>query len=79
MLEKAGLSPAEAMSCSIINGPAFFGLQEHYGAVSNDKVADLIVLTANPLESSKNLFKLTKLIRQGQVFDRSDLVNALQN
>ena len=79
MLEKAGLSPSEALGCSVINGPAFFGLQEHYGAVSNDKIADLIVLENNPLESTENLFKLTLLIRQGQVFDRSALVNALQN
>ena len=50
MLVEAGFSPQQALECSIINGSKFFGLENYYGSIESNKVADLIVLSKNPLE-----------------------------
>lgn len=78
MLEQSGLSPAEALKASVINGPAFFGLQDYYGSVSSGKVGDLIVLEENPLSATKNLQTMSWLIRKSNAFSRSELVDDLK-
>ena len=42
-LANAGLSPAQALQTSIINGPKFFELGEFYGSLEKGKVADIII------------------------------------
>ncbi len=78
MLEQSGLSPAEALKASVINGPAFFGVQDYYGSVASGKVGDLIVLKQNPLSSTKNLQTMSWLIRQSSAFSRSELTDDLK-
>lgn len=68
-LVDAGLSPAEALKSSMINGPAFMGLQNEYGSVEKGKLADLLILEANPLEDIQNLRSLKKVILKGKLTD----------
>ncbi|RUA29380.1 MAG: amidohydrolase, partial [Bacteroidetes bacterium] len=68
-LVDAGLSPAEALKSSMINGPAFMGLQNEYGSVEKGKLADLLILEANPLEDIQNLQSLKKVILKGKLTD----------
>ncbi len=73
IMVKYGLTPQEALSCSIINGPAFFGLQNDYGAVAINKKADLLILNANPLERIENTQQIFGFIRKGKYLDRQKL------
>jgi imidazolonepropionase-like amidohydrolase len=77
MMVKYGLTPQEALICSVINGPAFFGLQNQYGAVVENKKADLIILNANPLVRIQNSIQIFGFIRKGKYLDRKDLDNLL--
>jgi imidazolonepropionase-like amidohydrolase len=79
MMVKYGLTPQEALICSIINGPAFFGLQYQYGAVAENKKADLIILNANPLDRIQNTLQIFGFIRKGKYLDRKDLDHLLVN
>jgi imidazolonepropionase-like amidohydrolase len=72
-LTKAGLTPQQALLTSIANGPRFFDLEKFYGSVEKGKVADLIILSANPLEKIDNLSHLNSVIAKGKVFDRKAL------
>jgi hypothetical protein len=78
IMVKYGLTPGEVLSCSIINGPAFFGLEKEYGAVAKDKKADLLILNANPLEQIQNTQKIAGLLRNGKYLDRKHLDSLLE-
>jgi hypothetical protein len=78
IMVKYGLTPQQALSCSIINGPAFFGLQAAYGAVMANKKADLLLLEANPLEDIKNTQKIIGFIQKGKYLNRAFLDNLLE-
>jgi imidazolonepropionase-like amidohydrolase len=73
IMVKYGLTPQEALTCSLLNGPAFFGLQNEYGAVSVNKNADLLILNANPLENIQNTKEIFSFIRKGVYLDRKNL------
>lgn len=69
-LTTAGLEPREALSTSVIHGPAFFGLENYYGSIEAGKVADLLILKKNPLERIENLRQIHSVIRKGQLYEQ---------
>jgi imidazolonepropionase-like amidohydrolase len=78
-LSRAGLSNAQVIKTSIINGPEFLDLGDKYGSVKEGKVADLLLLENNPLENLQNLQEMTAVIKSGKVFTREDLGKMLQD
>lgn len=77
IMVKYGLTPQEALSCSVINGPVFFGLQNEHGALDQNKKADLLILNANPLARIQNTQQIFGLIRKGKYLNRSYLDHLL--
>lgn len=77
IMVKYGLTPQEALSCSVINGPAFFGLQNEYGAVDENKKADLLILNANPLERIQNTQQIFGVLKKGRYLNKKYLDNLL--
>ena len=78
IMVRYGLTPQAALKASVINGPAFFGLEKDFGAVEAGKKADLLLLNENPLTNiaaTKNIFSL---IRNGQYLSRKSLDQMLQ-
>lgn len=69
----AGLTPAEALKTATLNPALFFDIQEKYGTVSVGKIADLVVLSENPLEDINNVRKINVVIRDGQVIDATKI------
>lgn len=77
MVKYGGISPQAALKASVINGPAFFGLQNDYGAVSKNKKADLLLLDANPLEYIKATQSIHAVVRNGIYMSRAALDKSL--
>ncbi len=73
LMVKSGLSPQEALSTSVINGPKFFGLETYYGAIEAGKVAHLILLSKNPLEDIENMKNVEVVVKGGKVYDQAKL------
>jgi imidazolonepropionase-like amidohydrolase len=73
MLVKAGLTPRQAMTTSIINGPKFFELEKYYGSIDRGKVADLILLDKNPVENIDHTRTIRAVVKKGKVYDRQTL------
>lgn len=73
LMVKYGLSPLEALQASMINGPAYFGLEKEYGAVEAGKKASLVLLNKNPLENVENILSIESVIAEGRYFSRKDL------
>lgn len=77
LLVKAGLSPFEALQTATINPAVFFGMEDSLGTVEKGKIADLILLDANPLKNINNTKKIYAVIVNGKLLRRSDLDNLL--
>lgn len=78
-LSKAGLSNAQVIKTSIINGPEFLDLGNEYGSIDSGKVADILILNKNPLENIDNLKKINTVIKSGEVYGRERLNTMLEN
>ena len=72
-LVELGMTPAQAIVAATKNGAiASRGLAE-FGTIEPGKRADLLILDANPLEDIHNLRKVTTILRDGRVVDRTKL------
>jgi imidazolonepropionase-like amidohydrolase len=72
-LAAAGLSNAEVLRAATISPAHYFGLDAQYGTVERGKVADLVLLRANPLADIRNTGQLDAVIFNGNVYDRTML------
>ena len=73
MLVADGLSPAQALQASFVNGPEFFDVGDSYGHVSPGKVADLILLEKNPLENIENTRRVHTVIQRSKIYNKKTL------
>lgn len=78
LLVKAGLTPARALRAATLDTAEFLGLQNSLGTVETGKLADLVLLDANPLEDVRNTQKISGVFMQGHYFDRQALDGLLQ-
>jgi len=73
-MQRAGLTNLEVLKTATINAALGFGREKDYGSVSKGKVADLLLLDANPLEKLANLNELNIIFRQGKMFKANELL-----
>src|SRR6266436_6548988 len=69
----AGFTPLEALQTATINPARFFGIEDQAGTVEKGKIADMVLLSANPLEDISNTQKIEAVILNGQYIRRADL------
>lgn len=72
-LVKAGLTPAEALQMGTINAARWRGEEATEGSVDVGKVADLVILRSNPLESIRHTQEIEAVFKHGKPYTRSDL------
>ena len=70
---EAGLTPQQALITATITGPTFLGESKRYGAVTQGKAADLLILNANPLRSIAATRAIRAVVLRGQLLDRAAL------
>lgn len=75
---EAGLSPAEVLRLATEGGAASVGADE-LGALAPGKLADIVLLEANPLESIHNTETIWRVIKGGWIFDPQKLHEASKN
>jgi imidazolonepropionase-like amidohydrolase len=73
LLVKAGLKPVEALQAATLNPAKFLGRERDFGAVEVGKVADLVLLDADPMEDIRNTRKIRGVVLHGHFFDRVEL------
>lgn len=67
LLVESGLPPAAALRCATLNNATALRQEEQLGTISAGKLADLILLTANPLEDIRHTRKIETIVRGGKV------------
>ncbi|OFV92435.1 MAG: hypothetical protein A3H28_11705 [Acidobacteria bacterium RIFCSPLOWO2_02_FULL_61_28] len=73
LLVRAGLTPMQAIQVATINGARLFRVDKQYGSLQAGKVADLIVLNADPLADITNSRKIDSVWMNGKRVDRAAL------
>ena len=74
---QAGFTPAEALLTATRNPAEFLGLKESLGTVEKEKIADLLLLDANPLLDINNTTRIAAVIVNGRYLSRQDLQRLL--
>jgi hypothetical protein len=73
VLVRAGLTPLEALQAATLNPAVAFGRTADLGSVETGKLADLVLLDANPLEDIENTQKVDAVIAAGRLYDRASI------
>ncbi|HWZ45305.1 MAG TPA: amidohydrolase family protein [Candidatus Saccharimonadales bacterium] len=74
---EAGLTPMESLQTATSNPAKFLGMEAALGSIDPGKIADLVLLSANPLEDIRNTQKITAVIVHGRLLDRAALDQVL--
>ncbi|MEJ8566167.1 amidohydrolase family protein [Elongatibacter sediminis] len=72
ILVECGLTPMEALVAATRNGAEVIGIDNEVGTVETGKLADLLILTANPLDDIENIRRIEWIIQQGQPHPRDE-------
>ena len=71
----AGFTPLEALQTATLNPAKFYHRLNDYGAIEPGRIADLVLLNANPLDDIANTTKISGVIADGRYITREDLGN----
>jgi imidazolonepropionase-like amidohydrolase len=69
----AGFTPMEALQTATINPAKFLGKEADLGTVEKGKLADLVLLDANPLDDIGNTQKIAAVFSNGRYYSRQQL------
>jgi imidazolonepropionase-like amidohydrolase len=72
-----GLTPLEALRTATINPARFLNATDSLGAIARGKLADLVLLDADPLADIHNTTRIAAVIVNGRVFTRPALEELL--
>ena len=77
MSVKTGFTPLEALQTATLNPAKYLNLSSSLGTIEKGKVADLVLLDANPLESISNTRKIAGVVVNGRYLPRETLQKML--
>ena len=69
----AGLEPMDILRAASTVPAEYFGMQDVYGGISKGKIADLILIDADPLADIRNAREISAVISAGRLYDRARL------
>lgn len=75
---KIGMTPMETLESATRVPAEFMGLADCLGTIEKGKIADLVLLDADPVEDIKNTRRIAGVIRGGEYFDRAKLKKLLR-
>ncbi len=67
------LTPLEALKVATWDGAYFVGLQDQIGSITTGKLADLVILDADPLMDIRNTAKIRFVMKNGVLYDGDTL------
>ncbi len=77
MVRHLGMTPAQALVSATRYPAEFFGMQDLLGTIGPGKLADLVLLDADPLVDIRNTTKLGGVVANGRYLDRAALDSLL--
>jgi imidazolonepropionase-like amidohydrolase len=73
LLAEAGVPPVEIIKIATFNGARLLGKQEQMGSIEEGKIADAVLLSADPGADINNCKAILFVMKAGQIIDESKL------
>ena len=77
MLVASGLSPAAALAAATINNAKALNQQDRLGTVSPGKLADLVILDADPTIDIRHTRRIHAVVHRGLLYDPATVLKAV--
>jgi imidazolonepropionase-like amidohydrolase len=74
LLVEDGLKPIEALQAATINAAKMLGREREQGTIEAGKLADLVILEADPLTNIRNIKRIYRVVKSGVVYDSAELL-----
>jgi imidazolonepropionase-like amidohydrolase len=74
----AGLPPAAALRTATVNAARALQVEDRLGTVEPGKLADLMIVTGNPLADIRNTRHVHTVLRAGVVYDSRELMESVR-
>ena len=69
MMAQGGMTPLQALRTATLNGAKALGMDKDVGSLEVGKLADMVVMNANPLENIRNTHDIAYTVANGRVYD----------
>ena len=76
-LVKAGVTPLDAIRMATLNPARFLGATDSLGTIAPNKIADLVLLDADPLADIRNTTRINAVVANGRLYDRAGIERLL--
>jgi imidazolonepropionase-like amidohydrolase len=73
LMVEAGLKPVDVIRAATINAARMLGREKEQGTIETGKVADLLILDANPLDNIGAVRRIHRVVKGGVVYDPARL------
>ena len=77
LFAKAGMTPLQALQTATLNPARFLG-RDDMGSIDQGKIADLVLLQANPLEKIDNTRRIEAVVLNGRYLSHAELAQMLK-
>lgn len=74
---QAGLSPLQVLRSATVNGAKTMGLAREIGTIEPGKLADLVILDADPLADIANTSRVHRVMKNGRIYAPVDLMRSI--
>lgn len=73
MLQQGGMTPLEALRAATLDGARYLGLDRELGSIEVGKLADLVVLNANPLDDIRATEGISQVMVNGRLYEAATM------
>jgi imidazolonepropionase-like amidohydrolase len=70
---RGGFSPMEALSAATINPATYLAMDGDVGSLEAGKLADMVIMNANPLEDIRNTDRISHIMLNGRIYEAGEL------
>ena len=73
MLVQGGMTPLQALRVGTLNGARYLGFDRDLGSIEPGKLADIVVMSANPLDNIRDSEKIALVMANGRLYDANTM------